>query len=345
MKKLVCAVLSAVLAISMVGCTFKTPATVLTVNGESVSAGIYLIYQYLAYSNAANEVEDSKKSVLSQKVEDIDASEWIYNETLESIQRHLYVDKAFADQKLSFTDDEIATAKTTADNNYMSNEAMFKKNGIGKETYAQFYNTNRKAAKLREVFNADEANKVSDADAKKYMTDKFLHIYSVYFPVYTPEYSPITDDQKKELEAIAKKLLADVEGGKALTKELANTYLEDAFKITGHEMSDTTVDQFFSSDYISDDSENYYSEELKATMMASKKGDVAFNNENGSIMVWGHVDTFTSDDEFDENKADIVNAIQGEKFDALVTEAIKANKVEVNQSAKNTYSPKKVTLE
>lgn len=345
MKKLVCAVLSAVIAISMVGCTFKTPATVLTINGESVSAGIYLIYQYLAFSNAANEVEDSKKKVLSQKVEDKDAAQWIQEQTLESVQRHIYVEKAFAEQELSFTDEELATAKETAEANYMANEKMFKKNGIGKETYVAFYNVNRMASKLSEVFTADEANKVTDADAKKYMEEKYLHIYSVYFPVYTPEYVAITDEQRIKIEEIAQKLQKEIVGGKALTKELATTYLKEAFEISGHEMTDSAVDQFFSSDYISDDSNNYFSDALKGAMMASKIGDVAFNNEDGTIMVWSHVETFTSDEEFEENKADIVTAIQSEKFNDVIDASIAEDKVDIDKSAQNTYSVKNVVLE
>lgn len=345
MKKLVCAILSAVLAISMVGCTFKTPATVLTVNGESVSAGIYLIYQYLAFSNASNKVEDSTKKVLSQKIEDKDATQWIQEQTLESIQRHIYVEKEFANKGLSFTEEELATAKETAEANYMANEKMFKKNGIGKETYVTFYNVNRMASKLSEEFTSDDANKVSDADAKKYMQDKFIHIYSVYFPVYTPEYAAITDEQRTKIEEIAQKLQKEVEGGKALTKELAKTYLKDAFEISGHEMTDSTADQFFGSDYISQDSNNYFSDELKGAMLASKKGDVAFNKEDGTIMVWSHVDTFTSDEEFEENKADVVRTIQSEKFNEIIDAAIAQYTVDIDKSAQNTYSVKKVVLE
>ena len=52
LKKFTGLLLCAALALSMAACKFTTPAVVMTVEGEDIPAGLYLMYQYQAYSSA-----------------------------------------------------------------------------------------------------------------------------------------------------------------------------------------------------------------------------------------------------------------------------------------------------
>ena len=58
LKKFTGLLLCAALALSMAACKFTTPAVVMTVEGEDIPAGLYLMYQYQAYSSAKSKLED-----------------------------------------------------------------------------------------------------------------------------------------------------------------------------------------------------------------------------------------------------------------------------------------------
>ena len=58
LKRWTAAVLCAALGLGLSACTLKTPANVMTVDGVQVPAGVYLMYQLNAYTEAERLVED-----------------------------------------------------------------------------------------------------------------------------------------------------------------------------------------------------------------------------------------------------------------------------------------------
>ena len=100
LKKFTGLLLCAALALSMAACKFTTPAVVMTVEGEDIPAGLYLMYQYQAYSSAKSKLEDKSAKVLKSEIEGVKAEEWIHNETVASAKRYVWVEKAFAEAEL-----------------------------------------------------------------------------------------------------------------------------------------------------------------------------------------------------------------------------------------------------
>ena len=56
LKRLLCAASCAAFCLSLAGCVISAPQTVLTVDGEAIPAGLYLSYQYSAYTEAASQL-------------------------------------------------------------------------------------------------------------------------------------------------------------------------------------------------------------------------------------------------------------------------------------------------
>ena len=71
LKKFTGLLLCAALALSMAACKFTTPAVVMTVEGEDIPAGLYLMYQYQAYSSAKSKLEDKSAKVLKSEIEEM----------------------------------------------------------------------------------------------------------------------------------------------------------------------------------------------------------------------------------------------------------------------------------
>ena len=143
LKKFTGLLLCAALALSMAACKFTTPAVVMTVEGEDIPAGLYLMYQYQAYSSAKSKLEDKSAKVLKSEIEGVKAEEWIHNETVASAKRYVWVEKAFAEAGLTFTEEEQASIDSQLDTIWANNEALLAANGIGRKTTAASMNAKR----------------------------------------------------------------------------------------------------------------------------------------------------------------------------------------------------------
>ena len=182
LKKFTGLLLCAALALSMAACKFTTPAVVMTVEGEDIPAGLYLMYQYQAYSSAKSKLEDKSAKVLKSEIEGVKAEEWIHNETVASAKRYVWVEKAFAEAGLTFTEEEQASIDSQLDTIWANNEALLAANGIGRENYRRFYECEAKYEKLLAEYQDGESDKITDAEAKKYMDETYSRIQTLVLP-------------------------------------------------------------------------------------------------------------------------------------------------------------------
>ena len=93
------------------------------------------------------------------------AEEWIHNETVASAKRYVWVEKAFAEAGLTFTEEEQASIDSQLDTIWANNEALLAANGIGRENYRRFYECEAKYEKLLAEYQDGESDKITDAEA------------------------------------------------------------------------------------------------------------------------------------------------------------------------------------
>ncbi|MFQ8832818.1 MAG: transcription-repair coupling factor [Ruthenibacterium lactatiformans] len=195
LKKFTGLLLCAALALSMAACKFTTPAVVMTVEGEDIPAGLYLMYQYQAYSSAKSKLEDKSAKVLKSEIEGLKAEEWIHNETVASAKRYVWVEKAFAEAGLTFTEEEQASIDSQLDTIWANNEALLAANGIGRENYRRFYECEAKYEKLLAEYQDGESDKITDAEAKKYMDETYSRIQTLVLPTTDADSAALPDEK------------------------------------------------------------------------------------------------------------------------------------------------------
>lgn len=196
--------------LSMAACKFTTPAVVMTVEGEDIPAGLYLMYQYQAYSSAKSKLEDKSAKVLKSEIEGVKAEEWIHNETVASAKRYVWVEKAFAEAGLTFTEEEQASIDSQLDAIWANNEALLAANGIGRENYRRFYECEAKYEKLLAEYQDGESDKITDAEAKKYMDETYSRIQTLVLPTTDADSAALPDEKLEELNALAAQLADDL---------------------------------------------------------------------------------------------------------------------------------------
>ena len=341
LKKFTGLLLCAALALSMAACKFTTPAVVMTVEGEDIPAGLYLMYQYQAYSSAKSKLEDKSAKVLKSEIEGLKAEEWIHNETVASAKRYVWVEKAFAEAGLTFTEEEQASIDSQLDTIWANNEALLAANGIGRENYRRFYECEAKYEKLLAEYQDGESDKITDAEAKKYMDETYSRIQTLVLPTTDADSAALPDEKLEELNALAAQLADDLNAGGSMD-ELGPETLEQAFEIFGREYAEDTASSYMSKSFLTAESTSY-SEEFVQGVVAAEVGAAGVYDGYSVPMIYQKIANYEDNDDFTANyKTTILSEITSAAFSDKVEEETAAYAVTEDASAVKTYSPSKI---
>lgn len=341
LKKFTGLLLCAALALSMAACKFTTPAVVMTVEGEDIPAGLYLMYQYQAYSSAKSKLEDKSAKVLKSEIEGVKAEEWIHNETVASAKRYVWVEKAFAEAGLTFTEEEQASIDSQLDAIWANNEALLAANGIGRENYRRFYECEAKYEKLLAEYQDGESDKITDAEAKKYMDETYSRIQTLVLPTTDADSAALPDEKLEELNALAAQLADDLNAGGSMD-ELGPETLEKAFEICGREYAEDTASSCMSKSFLTAESTSY-SEEFVQGVVAAEVGAAGVYDGYSVPMIYQKIANYEDNDDFTANyKTTILSEITSAAFSDKVEEETAAYAVTEDASAVKTYSPSKI---
>lgn len=159
-QKFISLALAVMLLLGVTGCAMSTPASVGSIGGVDIPAGIYLLAQYNAYNTASGaaklatgETASNVKAVLKAECtgtingEEVttDGADYVARLTLRSLQYYAAVEKKF--DELGGTLDEAATAEAakTADTQWENNSDLYAANGISKATLEKYQLNSKKA--------------------------------------------------------------------------------------------------------------------------------------------------------------------------------------------------------
>lgn len=341
LKRLIGLALCAALAISMTACKFSTPAVVMTVDGKDIPAGLYLMYQYQAYANAMNLREDRNTAVLKSEIEGVGAAEWIHTETVKAVRRCIWVEQAFDEAGLSFTEEELSTLESRVDSVWDANEALLSANGVGLESYRRYYIAEEKYARLLEEYRAGPDGQLTDADAKAYMDGRYFRAQLLTLPSTDASYNALDEDKQAQLNQLAADLAEQLKAGGSLD-ELGEDVLKQAFALCGREYSEDVLSNYLTKTFFTEDSTGY-GEELVSAVMAAQVGDAGVYDSSNTPIVYQRIVNYEDNDDFTENyRSAIVSEITADAFSEKVEAEAAALTAAEDASAVRTYSPSKV---
>lgn len=285
-KKFVGLGLAAAMLLGATGCNVVTPATVGSIGGVEIPAGIYLLSQYNAYSTASSladlatgETASDVKAVLKAECtgtigdEEVTATgeEYVAKLTLRNLQYYAAVEQTFDELGGVLDDTATSEAASTADSLWESNGDVYQANGIGKSTIENYQLTAKKAAACLDlIYGENGTEPVSDEEYRDYIANDCYYIESIQFPVmdYTT-YSLATDDQNAAISALADQCIEELNAATAETSiqegylnlySAAANYLPQVFSELGTTMDTSQLSYYVGSQlYTLDDLSSFQS--------------------------------------------------------------------------------------
>ena len=257
-QKFISLALAVMLLLGVTGCAMSTPASVGSIGGVDIPAGIYLLAQYNAYNTASGaaklatgETASNVKAVLKAECtgtingEEVttDGADYVARLTLRSLQYYATVEKKF--DELGGTLDEAATAEAakTADTQWENNSDLYAANGISKATLEKYQLNSKKAdACLKLIYGENGSSPVTEQEYADYINNDCYYLELVQLPLFDQStYTFASDDQKAEIEALANQCRDDLAAAtnESALYSVAMTYVPQAFTALGSSVEAT----------------------------------------------------------------------------------------------------------
>lgn len=370
-QKFISLALAVMLLLGVTGCAMPTPASVGSIGGVDIPAGIYLLAQYNSYNTASGlaklatgETASDVKAVLKATCtgtingEEVTApgSEYVAQLTTRAIEYYAAVEKQFAAQNGVLDDAATAEAANTADSLWGTNGDLYTANGISKAT-VETYLLNAQKAKvlLKMTYGPEGTTPVTKAEYTDYVNNDCYYIEAVQFPLVNYSSYAMADDTQKAaimataescMEELSRTATAETASGSALYTA-AMTYVPQAMAAMGSEMDASQAVYYAASQlYTPDDLSSYGSDEynnLTDPLDAAGLNHWTTIDLGTTILVARRIDPFKTYtvDELD-SMYDLLTDMKSTAIQDELYAAGAALEHDLNSAALNTYSASKI---
>ena len=337
-KQIASLLLVAVMLISTTACsTDKSWAA--KNDSLTVPIGSYIYNLYSAYASAYSQVTDTSTSVLEQKIEDKDATEWIREEALNSTKSLFVIDQKMKDLNLSLTDEEKETIQSNTDGVWSSYQSTFEELGIAKSSYELA--ATEYSAKYQKVFEAtygkDGTDAVSDDELKDFFEKNYTDFSYVMCKLYKTDSSgnysaAFSDEEKQNAKAEFDDYASKINAGTMTLQQAADAY-QSVDSTVSVQNETINLSNYTSSDDLKELLDGMEVGETKAAEISDgylyilvTKGDISQKS----------AEQLQSED----SRNDLLFDYKGQEFaDEISDEADSITGVTLNEKAINSYDP------
>jgi hypothetical protein len=253
-SKIIAAVTAAALALSMSACGADA-TTFGSVNGVTIPVGVYINYQYMAYSQAQGMIADEEAAAaetagetaivapdgsaevtsvsvpfIQKTLEGKNVRDWITDTAIEDVQEFAIINQKFDELGLDFKDGERESVLNYVDQNWEYFSAELTDLGISRESYEEvLLNSMKRQEVFLYYYGKGGEREVPDDVIKNYLLENNARIDYIPMELRDGEGNLLKSEGKAERMAMAEDYIARAESGEdfgTLLVEYNNYYDE-----------------------------------------------------------------------------------------------------------------------
>jgi len=344
---------AALAAATILCCTSCSDTSwVVSAGEDTVSAGIYLGYLVDAYYSAATMATDTSADLFDQKIENMDADDYIRSAAMQSCKKHIAINRLFDEYKLSFTDEEAEDLQASVDSIWGNISSIYEENGCGKTSFTKIMEIEDKHQKIFEYYYSEDGKEtVTEKERKEFFSKnyakfKFINVsYSSHFSGVSSS-SDASEAQKAELKEIAENYVTRLNNGEDIDALIAEEEAAGS-KETEHTHKDSEekeeVEEVAAS-FLQKDTSDDPDEFNKAVFEAKLNTPTMIENTTYGYYVLVRYETDADSEDYSERESSVLSAMKSEDFEEIVKKASDEIKVTENSSAIKRYKPQNVDL-
>lgn len=375
-KKFISLGLALAMLLCVAGCNITTPATVGSIGGVEIPAGIYLLAQYNAYSTASSnadlatgETADDVSAVLKASVtgtigdEEVttDGADYISRLTLRTIEYYAAVEAKFDELGATLEDAATSEAAENADSMWESNGDVYEANGISKDTLEKYLlNAQKAQACLELIYGENGQQPVTQEEYETFLQEDCRYVDTVYLPLMnTSTYSFASSEQAAAIDGIADECLTflktsapastDSTGAYQAMYQAAYEYLPQVMEILGSTDFDKTQAAYYIGSQLYTPSALASYDDGNGGNMLTDALDAAGNGEWTKIDLGTAIVLARKVDPLEQGTVanyqvqyDLLSELKGDTFQNELYAEGAAMEHSLDQGAMNTYKASKI---
>ena len=340
-KKITAVLTAAALTGSLAACSADKSWAVKN-SSESVPIGAYIYSLYSSYQSASSSVPDSTKPVLSQKIDNKDATVWIRDKALTGVKSLLVIDGKVKQMNLKLTDAEVKNISDTTDSLWGQYQSTMEKYGIAKTSFnlavSDYYTKYQKV--FEATYGKGGSKEVPDSELKSFFEKNYSDFSYLALPLYTTDANgsfkaALSDADKKKKEAEFDDYAAKIKAG-TMTMDAAATAYQKSAGATSNPLNTETIN-------LSTDTN--YPQAFKDVVKAMQPGEVKateLSSLYAYVLIVKNDVTKKTDTQLKtaDSRKSLLSDYKGKEFaDEISKEADSLKDVTVNDAALNSYNP------
>lgn len=338
-KKITAGLLSAATLVSFAGCSGSDTSWTYKLGDYTVTSGMYVGLSLTAYQEAqALEGFDASKTPFDQQLEGEDGLKWVTDEAESLARNYLAIEQKFDEMGLTVDEEsqKAIDANAEAYYNYLDQIYGYADKGFGLESYKKLQLNQYKSSSIfNKTYGKGGSEEVSDEELKDFFYSDYAKVF--YIPVKTTETAEDGTQSNRDQADID----ADIE---MLTQRLE---AGDDFQ--------AILDDYFAGEETIPTASQYYAIVKKGDSQTPQAIlDFAFDSEIGEVgtsidstasFILKKMDITESEEDFTNNRDNILSALKSEEFNARIDEWGNAIEPEKNEKALSKHSPKNIKIE
>lgn len=311
------------------------------IDGEQIPGGVYLMLQFISFSDAATESGESGEGVLSATIDGMKGIDWIRQETERKAREMVYVERTFEAEGLELSDDAKAAIEQTM-STYQSYATYYSRNGIGEDSFRRVIEMQQmKNDLIIHTYSAGGSKAMTDEELTAAYAEQFVHLKYINFPITGPDSLPIED--QAALDQAAQDMLAALDEGSSW-EMVTYDFIPAVYELLGRSADVTTVQNSLSNTYLAYDPEvsTTYDPAFLSSLKNREVGYRGIERTDTIYIVYEVLPTFEDQDALDAARDNVILKLKTEEFDAAIEEIYMQYEVSVPLGAMRFFSPKKM---
>lgn len=353
---------AALLTISLTalsGCAGGNTAWVFKNGAREISAGLYIIFEISAFSQAEQTVYEenmnnpdyvmpSAKDFLKLTLEEQVVSDWVISKTQSLIREYFAVLDKFDSLGLALSEDDISSMESSITSMMSQNGEFYGKNGVSENSLRDYYTYMMKVDKLFDALYSEGGEfGVPEEEVRTYFSNNYakIDIMLMTKPNTIPEGQTITlEELTAEVQTAANSYLERMKTGgetiEALAYEwaLMTSSAEEQATLTMPEKGQLSL-------IVSESMRSNYGDALVDAVMAAPVDTPTLVEDTGYFAIFIRRDILADTTVLDSYRYNILGEMKYEEYIEKLTEWGTSIQMESNQAALKRYTPDKLQLE
>lgn len=339
-KKILSICLVLVMTVSFSACLQgRYLQTVVSLDKEKISAGLYLAFLLESYNNARNKRDNEDQNVFDTEIDGKKAEEWIKDEAIRSAKLALLLPREAGDKKLVLASNELQDIDKQAKQQYAFFKTYYTRNGIGEQSLKNILSIQKLSDSLfTTIYGSSGLTPVPDAEVDKFFKEHFSKIQYVALPLVDANNKKLPKDKISIIENSAKEFVEKASKGEdfeTLSKRYFLTASANAGRSTGN------VTKFSNDNFINNTKYTInFNESLTKEIIAKATNEVGYKVRGNDILVYKKADI--NDEDAKNQRSSNLKQYKQEDYYNSILDKYKNYPFNIDKEAIDYYSPRKI---